>query len=142
MITKPQRVILANFLYGNDQSALGTISPASFYIGLSTASMTDAGTITGEVVGNGYTRVKVDNNKTSFSVADSSTDGVVRNQIQITWPEATASWGTIKTVFFAATQSGTEALYYIPVSKEVPAQATLYFNGNTDTGDLTLSVVN
>lgn len=140
MITKPQRIRLANFLYGNIQTELSTISPATFYIGLSTASMGDDGTITNEVSGNGYQRVSIANNKTSFTTATS--DGSVTNQVNVSWEEATASWGTVKTVFFAPSASATTALYYIPVNKEVPAGATLYFKGTTTGGDLTLSVSN
>lgn len=140
MITKPQRIRIANFLYGNVQTELSTISPATFYIGLSTASMGDDGVISGEVTGNGYARAAVANNKTSFTTATS--DGNVFNQVNINWNEATASWGTIKTVFFAPSASASTALYYIPVNKEVPAGATLYFKGTASGGDLTLSVAN
>ena len=140
MITKPQRIRLANFLYGNVQTELSTLSPATFYVGLSTAAMGDDGTISGEVSGNGYSRVAVANNKTSFNTA--TADGTVFNQVNISWNEAVASWGTIKTVFFAPSASANPALYYIPVNKEVPAGATIYFKGTTSGGDLTLSVVN
>lgn len=139
MITAPQRTRLANYLYGGDNTQVGTIVPTTLYIGLMTSNMTDAGVITNEVSGNGYARIAVTNDKDNFSV---STDGTVHNVVDLSFPQSTASWGTIKTVFFAPTATATEALYYVLVDKAVPAQSTLYFAGNGGSGDINLSVVN
>lgn len=142
MITNPQKNRLANFLYGGKTNELEAISPKTFYIGLSTEDMTANGIIGAEPSADaGYARVPVANTKDQFSTVESLEDalaGKITNQNQITWEEATEAWGTIKTVFLAASVDATEALYYVTVNKTVPANCTLYFKG----GDLTLSVSN
>jgi len=76
---------------------LGGVSytpPATVYIALFTVAPTDAGGGT-EVSGGGYARVAVANNTTNFPAA---TNGTKSNGTTITFPTATADWGTIVAV--------------------------------------------
>ena len=140
MISNPQRNRLAKYLYGGTEDA--NLSPATFYIGLSTAAIPESGVITGEVIGGGYERVAIANNTTTFSVPDANNPGKVHNKIFVEWPESTEDWGTIKTVFLTYSKTATEALYYISVNREVPAYSIIYFKGDTDSGDLNFSINN
>lgn len=142
MVTLPQRVRLANMLYGNDRTGIDTLAPATFYIGLSTAQMGDNGVISGEPTSGGYARVAVANNKNNFSTANNGTGANVFNTDRIEFPEATTAWGNIRTVFFTTSPTSSEALYYISVDKNVQAFTTVYFKGGVNAGDLTLSVSN
>lgn len=69
----------------------------SIYVALFTSDPTDAGTGT-EVSGNNYSRVQV-------TAWDAPTDGATSNTNVITFPAASASWGTVTHVgiFDAAT---------------------------------------
>lgn len=64
--------------------------PATYYIGLFTATPNDSGGGT-ECTGGSYARVAVTNNSTNWPNAAS---GQKKNGTVITFPEATASWGT------------------------------------------------
>jgi hypothetical protein len=70
--------------------------PSTVYVGLFTVAPTDEGGGT-EVSGGGYARQSV-----TFSAAS---DGSITNSADITFPQATANWGTIVAVglFDAAT---------------------------------------
>jgi hypothetical protein len=61
-------------------------SPTTVYVGLFTADPTDAGTGT-EVSGGSYARQIVS--------VTTATGGIVTSSADITFPQATASWGTI-----------------------------------------------
>lgn len=65
--------------------------PASVYVGLFTAAPTDAGGGT-EVSGGDYARVEVTNNSTNWPAASG---GSKSNGAAMTFPVATASWGTV-----------------------------------------------
>jgi hypothetical protein len=85
---------------------LGGVSytvPTTVYIALYTAAPTDAGGGT-EVSGGGYARVAVTNNATNFPAASG---GSKSNGTTITFPTATADWGTVVAVgIFDASTSG------------------------------------
>jgi hypothetical protein len=61
-------------------------SPTTVYVGLFTADPTDAGTGT-EVSGGSYARQIVS--------VTTATGGIVTSSADVTFPQATASWGTI-----------------------------------------------
>ncbi len=85
--------------------------PATYYLGLCTG-LTEAGVITGEptIGASGYTRVVIDNNKTTWSNAAT---GELVNDILITFPTASGTWGTsIDTVFLADAASGDHVILY------------------------------
>jgi len=71
--------------------AVAYTAPATVYFALYSAAPSDTGGGT-EVGGGGYTRVAVTNNTTNWPAAAS---GTKRNASTITFPEATATWGTI-----------------------------------------------
>lgn len=71
--------------------AVAYTAPATVYFALYSAAPSDTGGGT-EVGGGGYTRVAVTNNATNWPAAAS---GTKRNASTITFPEATATWGTI-----------------------------------------------
>lgn len=142
MTTNPQLARLANYLYGGTTDPV--VSPAQFYVGLATGSVSTAGVITGEPTGGGYQRVAVSNDKTSFSTA--TNNGNVTNKIDVTFPESTTAWGNITTVFISDQATGGTAIYYatLSVPKTVQQNVTVYFKGdpNGASGDITLSVSN
>lgn len=142
MVTKPQRKRISNLLYRNVDD--GYTHPATLYCGLVTGSISDDGTITGEVSGGGYARVAVTMNSTTFSAADDS--AVCRNLVDISFPESTTSWGNITAVFFTYAQTGGTAQYYIPISpaRTVQAYTTVYFKGDPSgvNGNIQLSTSN
>lgn len=79
-----------------------TYAIPTVFIALSDADPTDTGGSINEPVGNGYTRVTTDgatwNNATAAG-------GAIDNASDITFPEATGTWGTI--AFFALFDAGT-----------------------------------
>lgn len=66
-------------------------APANIHVGLFTVAPTDAGGGT-EVTGGSYARVSVTNNAVNFPAASG---GLKQNGTAITFPQATADWGTI-----------------------------------------------
>lgn len=98
--------------------------PATVYVALFTADPGETGA-TGEVSGGSYARAAVTNNSTNWPAASG---GVKSNGTTITFPTATASWGTIThmAIFDAATAGN--MLYHGALS----ASKTV---GNGDTFD-------
>ena len=88
--------ILDHVLGGGDFSR-----PATVHVALYTSAPGDAGGGT-EVSGGSYARVAVTNNSTNFPAASG---GLKSNGTEITFPEATANWGTV--VAFAILDNGT-----------------------------------
>jgi hypothetical protein len=120
-------------LFGNTTITV----PSTLYMGLSTTTISNSGTGATEPVGNGYARVAITNSKTNFSVASS---GVVTNATAISFPESTASWGTITYIAFWTASSGGSIWFFeaLPTSKTVQSNTTVYF----PIGALTLSQTN
>jgi len=88
--------------------------PATWYIGLSTATCSDAGNGT-EPSGGAYARVAVTSSLANWAgtqsagstTASSGTGGTTSNNSTITFPESTASWGTVQSVlWYDASTSG------------------------------------
>jgi len=77
-------------------------APATIYVSLHTGATTDAGGGT-EVSGGSYARVAITANLTNWSgtqaaastVASSGTGGASSNNGTVTFPTATANWGTV-----------------------------------------------
>lgn len=78
------------YLFGNVAYSL----PSTYYVGLWTATLSDAstGSTAGEPSGGSYARVSVTNNSSNF---DAVSGGATANTNLITFPMASASWGTI-----------------------------------------------
>lgn len=89
--------------------------PASLYFGLLTVAPTDAGGGT-EVTGGGYARVAVTNNLTNFPAASA---GSKQNASPITWPGATAAWGTAVAVGIYDAASGGNLLFWTTISNKL-----------------------
>ncbi len=81
-------------------------APTTYYAALlTTAPTTNTGTGAVEVAGGSYARVAVTKNATNFPAAASR---AISNGVAITWPTATASWGTVLGVgFYDAATAGT-----------------------------------
>jgi hypothetical protein len=78
--------------------------PATVYVGLWTAALDDTsdGDTAGEVSGGSYARVAVTNNATNFPAASG---GAKSNGTAISFPQATADWGTV--TYFAILDAAT-----------------------------------
>jgi len=126
-----------NLLLDSWFGAVALSVPGTWYVSLSTTSPTEAGLNFTEPVAGAYARVAVTNNATNFPAAVS---GAKTNGTAITFPESTASWGTITHIGFYNQASG-GALYFweaLPTSKAVAANTTVYFS----IGSLTISNLN
>lgn len=89
-------------------------APATFYLGLTTNTCTDAGSGT-EPVGNAYARVAVVSSLANWAgtqaaastTASSGTGGTTSNNGTITWTESTGAWGNLQAVrFYDASSAG------------------------------------
>lgn len=104
----------------------GTVNkPATVYVALFTANPTDAGGGT-EVTGGSYARVAVTNNATNWpaAVAGAKSNGTV-----ITFPTASASWGTVTGVAIMDAVSAGNMLMWsdLTVAKPVGSGDTFSF---------------
>lgn len=81
---------LLNHVFG----ATAYSSPGTLYIALFTAAPSDSGGGT-EVTGGSYARVAVTNNTTNFPNASGTNPTSKANGTTITFPTASASWGTV-----------------------------------------------
>jgi hypothetical protein len=97
---------------------------STIWIGLSTASPTDAGT-TNETSGTNYARVSVSASTANFSSHGAA--GPSSNSNTITFPQAGGSWGTVTHIFASDASSGGNMLYYgaLTASKAVAANDTV-----------------
>jgi len=96
-------------------------APSYLFVGLWTSTLTDAstGSSSGEVSGGSYARygsgsggTAYPNNSTTWPAAGGSTVGTKSNGTSITFPTATANWGTI--TYFAILDASTSGniLFY------------------------------
>lgn len=81
-------------------------APTTVYVGLYTSDPTDANTGT-EVSGGAYARTAV-----TFGAPS---DGVTTNSGAVTFPTATASWGTIGWIGILDASTGGNLLYHTPL---------------------------
>ena len=108
-------------------------APTTLWIGLSTADPGDDAATLAEPTGNGYARVGVDNSGTTWTTA---AGGVVPNGAEITFPEASGSWGTIShvAIWTNATSDGAAVLFAtgaLGTSKAVGVGDTARFQVNS-----------
>lgn len=78
-------------------------APTSVYLALYTTDPTDADTGV-EVTGGGYARKPI-----TFGAP---TDGVTTNSANVTFPSATAGWGTVTHIGIRDAETGGNLLYY------------------------------
>jgi hypothetical protein len=81
-------------------------APTTVYVGLYTSDPTDANTGT-EVSGGSYARTAV-----TFAAPS---NGVTTNNADVTFPQATASWGTVGWIGILDSLSGGNLLYHTPL---------------------------
>jgi hypothetical protein len=82
-------------------------SPTTVYVGLFTADPTDAGTGT-EVSGGSYAR--------QILSVTTATDGIVTSSADVTFPQATASWGTVSHIGLLDALSSGNLLMHTPLT--------------------------
>ena len=104
----------------------GSGDPATWYIGLSTADPTDDGSGIAEPSGGSYARVAVTNNATNWPAASG---GAKANGTAITFPQASASWGTVThfVIMDAASDGNMYVHAALDASKTVDSGDTLSF---------------
>ncbi|MDD4308407.1 MAG: hypothetical protein PHU53_06335 [Thermoplasmata archaeon] len=133
--------VAGNRILDQIAGAVSPTIPATYYFGLSTTSIADAGTGYTEpsTSGTAYARVAVDNNKTTFGNAAANS---ITTLISISFPESTASWGTITNVFIAdASAVGTGNILYsgtLSLPTAVASGTVFYFGA----GGVTFTLVN
>jgi hypothetical protein len=111
----------------------GSYTPPTIYVGLSTADPTDDGSGLAEPSGNAYARVQ-----TSASDWNSASNDSLDNASDITFAQATGSWGTIThfALFDAQTAGNMLAHGTLSQSKAVSESDTARF----EAGDLEISL--
>lgn len=99
--------------------------PATIYVALYTTAPTDAGGGV-EVSGGSYSRVAVTNNSTNWPA---TSGGTKSNGTSITFPTATASWGTVQAVGLLDAATGGNLLFWatLETPKSVGAGDTASF---------------
>ena len=111
------------------------VRPANIYLALFTAAPSDAGGGT-EVTGGSYARVAVPTGASSGW--DASSGGATANTSVVTFPTATANWGTITHVGLFDASTGGNLLFHgaLAASKTINAGDIFRFNA----GDLDVSL--
>lgn len=99
--------------------------PATVYVALYTVAPTDTGGGT-EVTGGSYARVEVVNNATNWPAASG---GAKANGAEITFPEATADWGTVVALAILDAVTAGNFLYWadLTTSKAIGSGDTAKF---------------
>jgi hypothetical protein len=102
------------YLFGNVAYSL----PATYYVGLWTASLSDSstGSTAGEVSGGSYARVSVTNNSSNW---DAAASGATANTNLISFPMATASWGTVTYVGICDASTAGNMIAYAQLTTSV-----------------------
>jgi len=102
----------------------GSYTPPTIYVGLSTADPTDDASGLAEPSGNAYARVT-----TAGADWNVASGGAIANANDITFPEATGSWGTIThfALFDAASAGNMLAHGALSVSKLISSEDTAKF---------------
>ena len=111
----------------------GSYTPSTIYVGLSTTDPLDDASGLDEPGGNGYARVQ-----TSASDWNAASGGSLDNTNDITFDQATGSWGTIThfALFDAATGGNMLAHGALNQSKAIDSSDTARF----EAGDLDMSL--
>lgn len=88
-------------------------APGTVYVALSTAAYTDSatGSSMSEVTGGSYARVAVTNNSTNWPAASGTNPTVKSNAVTITFPQATAAWGTVNSFYICDASTAGNVLY-------------------------------
>ena len=110
--------------------------PSTLYVGLLTATPSDTGGGT-EVSGNAYARVAVTNSLANWAgtqgvattVASSGNTGTTSNNVAVTFPTPTATWGTVTAFGIYDAASAGNLLFYgtLTISKTINQSDTVTF---------------
>lgn len=113
-------------------------SPTTMYFGLSTTPIAIDGTGATEPSGGSYARVALVNDKTNWGTASNAS---LTNSASVTFPESTASWGTITHVFISDASSGGNIWWYeaLSPSRQVQISTTVQFAIGAITAQMTNS---
>ena len=125
---------LENKLLDHAFGAVTYTPPATLYAALFTVAPTDSGGGT-EVTGGSYARVAITNNATNLP---NSSGGAKANGTAITFPAATASWGTVVAMALFDAASGGNLMCHaaLATSKVITSGDTASF----PTGDLDITL--
>ena len=121
------------YLFGNVAYSL----PSTYYIGLWTASLSDSstGSTAGEVSGGSYARQSVSNNSSNW---DASSGGATANTNLISFPMATASWGTVTYVGICDASTAGNLIAYAQLT--APVSVSQYDTVIFQPGDLDITL--
>lgn len=104
------------------------------HLGLSTTTPTLAGGNVTEPVGNGYARVT-----TSGATWGTAASGAITNAVDITFPTATGSWGTVTHVVAFSASTGGSVLWYDDLPAGIAIGASTTFRIPTGDADSTIA---
>lgn len=106
--------------------------PTSYYLGLSTTTISSSGSNATEPSGAGYTRVEIPNSKGYFTNASS---GCLVNSGSISFPLSSGSWGTIVDVALWDNSTSGSIWFYttLPSPKVVQDATELVFSASAIT---------
>ena len=117
---------IQNFLFG-----LITYEPPQiYYLGLSQTPIAYNGTGALEPSNEEYNRMAIPNNKTYWST---SANGIIRNNLRVSFPEAVTNWGVYSYIFIADALEGGNILYSseLNMGADVLANTQLFFDSNS-----------
>lgn len=126
----------ANRILDRAFGATSFTTPSTLYFGLSTTAISADGTGATEPSGGAYARASAANNKTTWGNAS---NGSLTNLISISFPESTATWGTITHVFISDALTSGNMLYYTTLSpsRTVQTSTTVLFAASAITITMT-----
>ena len=104
-------------------------SPTTVYVGLYTTDPTDADSGT-EVSGGSYARTSV--------AFDAPSNGVTQNTADLTFPTATASWGTVTHIGLHDASTGGNLLFHTPLDTAKTIDSQDIFR--IETGNLSVTL--
>lgn len=84
--------------------------PTTIYVGLFTADPTETGAAATEITGNAYVRKAMAFNAATLGAGNTA------NSVDVVWPQATGSWGTVSHVVLFDALSGGNPLFYGPLT--------------------------
>ena len=120
---------LENALINATLRATTYTSPATVYVSLYTSDPTDADSGT-EVSGGSYARTSV--------TFDAPSNGVTQNSADVTFPTATASWGTVSHIGVHDASTAGNLLFHTPLDTAKTIDSGDIFK--IETGNLTVTL--
>jgi hypothetical protein len=104
-------VALSDILnYNFGKQAYATAIPSTMYFGLSTTAVDKTGYASKtEHSGDGYARASLANSTSGWTT---STAGTLSNKLAVTFPQCSATWGTILSIFIIDSSSGAGNIFW------------------------------